>query len=88
MTLYITVSYRNHRTKPEYAKVTSSLEQIREIINLSAKSYKGRCYIATGGYLKLFLCSDNPVETLNILKSIANGGDKNAEISDRNVEKL
>ena len=88
MTIYITVSYRDHRTKPEYAKITASLEQIRQIINLSVDSYNGRCYHDSGKYLKLFMNSDCPEETLNILKSIAKGGDENAEIRDSNVEKL
>lgn len=76
MTIYITVSYRDHRTKPEYAKVITSPEQIRQIINLSVKSYAGRCYHDRGKYLKIFMNSDNPVKTLDILKSIAKGGNK------------
>lgn len=78
MTIYITVSYRDHRTKPEYAKVIASSEIIRRIVNLSISKYNGRCYHDKCKYLKLFMNSDCPDETLNVLKSIAKGGDENA----------
>lgn len=88
MTIYITVSYRDHRLKPAYAKVVSSPEKIRQLINWAVSRQNGRCYHSRGKYLKLFMSSDHPIEMMYILKSIVKENDYNAEIPDSNMAKL
>lgn len=88
MTIYITVSYRDHRLKPVYAKVVSSPEKIRQLIYWAVDRHNGRCYHCRGKYLKLFLNSDHPIELMCVLKSIVKENDFNAEISDSDMAKL
>lgn len=73
MTIYITVSYRDHRLKPVYAKVVASPKKVRQLISYAVDRQNGRCYHSRGKYLKLFINSDCPDKTMVTLKSIAGG---------------
>lgn len=70
MTIYITISYPDHRLKPAYSKIETSPENIRKIISWACRWQGGRCYQHKGRYLKLFLTSICPVETMNMIKDL------------------
>lgn len=67
MTVYVTISHRNGRGKPAYCKFQIPSWEARTIIRWSARHYGGKTYSRRGGSIKLFMKSDSPEDTLDVL---------------------
>lgn len=88
MTIYITISHSDHRRTPVYSKVTATPEKVRGLINWAVDWYNGRCYHSRGKYLKLFMDSTSPLDTMDCIKQFVKEGTENAKISDCKLAKL